>query len=633
MRWPCHPAFPSLSCHQLRSLLRSCARRPSLGVGKKLHAALITSGLSATPDTFLCNALLHFYALCGSVPSACKVFYGIPNSHKDTVDWTTLMGCFARHRMPANGLRLFIEMRREGVSIDDVTLISVFNACARLSNVEVGVQGHGVSKKLGLSSSIKVCNTVMDMYVKCGLLGEAKGVFEEMEERSIVSWTVILDGMVKLESVGSGRVVFDTMPERNEVAWTIMVVGYLGNGFTREGFSLIGEMIFGCGFMLNFVTLCSLLSACAQSGDVMIGRWVHVYALKTMGKEIDIIVETALVDMYAKCGRVDAAIEVFEHMQVRNVVAWNAMLSGLAMHGRGEVILDMFPRMVKEAEPDDLTFTSLLSACSHSGLVEEGCHYFHNLELLYKITPKIEHYACMVDLLGRAGRFEEAWVLIKKMPMPPNEVVLGSLLGSCSVHGKLELGERLLHELLRMDPYNTECHILLSNMYALGGKQDKANSLRHVLKNRGIRKVPGVSSIYVDGQVHQFSAGDKSHPQTTEIYMKLDEMIRKLRLTGYIPKTASQVFSGGDSRANKENDLEEIEQALFSHSEKLAVCFGLISTRAGSPLYIFKNLRTCLDCHSAMKMVSSIYDREIVIRDRNRFHCFKRGSCSCSDYW
>lgn len=543
------------------------------------------------------------------------------------------MGCFARHRMPANGLRLFVEMRREGLRVDDVALISVFNGCARLSDVEVGLQGHGVSKKMGLGSSIKVCNAVMDMYVKCGLLNEAKRVFEEMEERSIVSWTVILDGVVKLESVGSGIGVFDTMPERNEVAWTIMVVGYMGNGFTREGFSLLGEMVFGCGFMLNYVTLCSLLSACAQSGDVMMGRWVHVYALKTMGKEIDIMVETSLVDMYAKCGRVDTALKVFEHMRLRNVVAWNAMLSGLAMHGRGKVILGIFPQMVREAEPDDLTFTSLLSACSHSGLVEEGRHYFNNLELLYGIAPKMEHYACMVDLLGRAGLLEEAWVLIKRMPMPPNEVVLGSLLGACGVHGKLQLGERLLHELLGMDTYNTEYHILLSNMYVLGGKRDKANSLRRVLKNRGIRKVPGVSSIFVDGQVHQFSAGDKSHSRTTEIYKKLDEVIWKLRLAGYVPKTASQVFIGGDSGENKENDFEEMEQALFSHSEKLAVCFGLISTRAVSPLYIFKNLRICQDCHSAMKMVSSLYNRDIVIRDRNRFHCFKQGSCSCSDYW
>lgn len=309
------------------------------------------------------------------------------------------------------------------------------------------------------------------------------------------------------------------------------------------------------------------------------------------------------------------------------------MLSGLAMHGRGRFMLDLFPQMVIETRPDDLTFISLLSACSHSGLVEKGRHYFHNLESLYRLTPKIEHYACMVDLLGRAGHLEEALSLVKNMPMPPNEVVLGSLLGSCSIHGKLKLGEQVLKELVQLDPHNTEYHVLLSNMYALEGKHEKANSIRHVLNNRGIKKAPGMSSIHVGGQVHQFSAGDKSHPQSTEVYIMLDEMIRRLRLAGYVPNTNSQAFSGSNSRENNADELEEIEQALFSHSEKLAVCFGLISTRPGSPLYIFKNLRTCLDCHSAIKFVSEIYNREIVVRDRNRFHHFKQGSCSCSDYW
>ena len=543
------------------------------------------------------------------------------------------MGCFARYGIPENGLRLFVEMRRQGLTVDEVTLVCVFNACARLGNVEVGLGSHGFLEKMGLSSGVKVCNAVMDMYVKCRLLSEARWVFEKMEERSVVSWTVILDGMVNLESVGSGRVVFDEMPERNEVAWTIMVVGYVGNGFTREGFSLLGEMVFGGGLRLNYVTLCSTLSACAQSGDLMMGRWVHVYALKIMEKKIDIMVETALLDMYAKCGRVDTAMKVFEHMPLRNVVAWNAMLSGLAMHGRGKAVLDLFPQMLKEAEPDDLTFTSLLSACSHSGLVEEGRHYFHNLELVYGITPKIEHYAGMVDLLGRAGHLVEAENLIRKMPMPPNEVVLGALLGSCSIHRKLQLGERVLKELVQLDPQNTQYHILLSNMYALEGKRDKANSIRHVLKQKGIRKVPGISSIYVDGQVHQFCAGDKSRRLTTEVYTMLDEMIRRLRLAGYVPNTASQAFSGCDTRKNNADELEELEHALFSHSEKLAVCFGLISTKAGSPLFIFKNLRICLDCHSAIKIVSNIYNREIVVRDRNRFHCFNQGSCSCSDYW
>ncbi|PON96349.1 DYW domain containing protein [Trema orientale] len=633
MRWPINFAFSSLSAHHIRLLIRACARHSSLDLGKKLHAALITSGLLASPNSFLGNALLHLYAARGSLLYARKLFDEIPNSHKDTADWTTLMGCFARHGSPATGLRLFVEMRREGLGVDDVAFVCVFNACARLGNVEVGLGSHGLSEKTGLSSSVKVCNAVMDMYVKCRMLSEARQVFERMEERSVVSWSVILDGVVNLESVGSGRAVFDEMPERNEVAWTIMIVGYVGNGFIREGFLLLGEMVFGCGLRLNYVTLCSTLSASAQSGDIMMGRWVHVYALKTMEKKIDIMVETALLDMYAKCGRVDTAMKVFEHMPLRNVVAWNAMLSGLAMHGRGKAVLDLFPNMVNEAKPDDLTFTSLLSACSHSGLVEEGRHYFHNLELVYDITPKIEHYACMVDLLGRAGHLVEAEVLIRKMPMPPNEVVLGSLLGSCSIHGKLQLGERVLKELVQLDPQNTEYHILLSNMYALEGKRDKANSIRHALKYRGIRKVPGISSIYANGQVHQFCAGDKSHPQTTEVYTTLDELIRRLRLAGYVPNTACQVFSHCDTGKSNADELEEIEQALFSHSEKLAVCFGLMSTGAGSPLFIFKNLRICIDCHSAIKIVSNIYNREIVVRDRNRFHCFKQGSCSCSDYW
>ncbi|XP_050380463.1 pentatricopeptide repeat-containing protein At5g15340, mitochondrial [Argentina anserina] len=634
MRWSANTALTLLSTRHLRSLIRQCTRRSAFDVGKKLHATIITSGVAASADSFLYNALLHLYAACGSPIHAQRVFDEIPKSHKDTVDWTIMMGSLARHSMHRNGLGMFVEMRREGVRVDDVAVVCLMGGCARLGNIEVGVQGHGFMVKVGLSSSVKACNAAMDMYVKCRELSMARRVFDEMGERSVVSWTVILDGVIRWEGVGSGRVVFDAMPERNEVAWTVIIVGYVSVGLVREGFALLREMFLGCGFGLNYVTLCSILSACAQSGDVVTGSWVHAYACKTVGSEMDVMVGTALVDMYAKCGRVDAALKVFEHLKYRNVVTWNALLSGLAMHGRGRAVMKMFPRMLIEAKPDDLTFTAMLSACSHSGLVEQGRHYFQNLEPLYGVTPKIEHYASMVDLLGRAGHLEEAETLIKIMPMPPNEVVLGSLIGSCSVHGKLQLGERILQDLLQIDPHNTEYHVLLSNMYALGGKQDRANFLRQGLKNRGIRKMPGMSSVYVSGQVHQFSAGDKSHPQTAEIYSKLDEMIQKLRVAGYVPNTACQVFSGFDNRYESDAEkLEEIEQALFCHSEKLAVCFGLISTRAGSPLHIFKNLRICQDCHSAMKLVSLVYDREIVIRDRNRFHCFKQGSCSCSDYW
>ncbi|KDP27181.1 hypothetical protein JCGZ_19880 [Jatropha curcas] len=620
-----------LTPHHFRSLIRSCARQSALSAGEQLHAIILTTGVATSPNTFLLNAVLHMYVQCGITSSAHHLFDQIPHSHKDIADWTSLLSCVTRHSStPGAAFSLFKEMRREGVVLDDVALLCVFSLCARVRDLEMGRQVHSSLVKMGLRFSVKTSNAVINMYVKCGFISEARRAFNEMDERNVVSWSELLEGVVNWEGVEKGRMLFDKMPERNEVGWTIMISGYVGSGFCKQGFLLLSHMVSGLRLGLNYVTLCSILSACSQSGDVMMGRWVHVYALKSMGRQMDIMVGTSLVDMYAKCGRINTAYEVFEYLPRRNVVAWNAILAGLAMHGKGKIVLDMFPEMIQEAKPDDLTFMAVLSACSHSGLVNQGCHYFHHLESEHGVIPKIEHYACMVDLLGRAGRIEEAQILIKKMPMPPNEVVLGSLLGSCNVHGKLQLGEQILQELIQFDPQNTEYHILLSNMYALAGKQDKANSLRYVLSSKGIKKVPGMSSIHVDGQVHQFSSGDKLHPRTLEIYLALEDMIQRLKLAGYVPDTTCQVFSGCDGR---EGNTEEKEQALFSHSEKLAMCFGLISTRPGSPLYIFKNLRICQDCHSAVKIASELYNRKIVVRDRNRFHCFKQGSCSCSDYW
>ncbi|KAK7381282.1 hypothetical protein VNO78_33854 [Psophocarpus tetragonolobus] len=666
-----------------RSLLRRCARASAVRPGEQLHAAAVVSGLLSNPSHFLLNALLHFYASCSLPSHARKLFDKIPHSHKDSVDYTTLIRC----SHPLDSLRYFLQMRQRALPLDGVALICVLGACSRLGDNNLVPQMHVGVVKFGFLRHTKVLNGVMDGYVKCGLVGEARRVFEEIEEPSVVSWTVVLEGVVKWEGVESGRAVFDKMPERNEVAWTIMIKGYVGSGFTKEAFLLLKdmtfgnqsqgtnfpqyneskfeilkgevstfvvqqcfkhdcfprkilvrnqkekEMVLGCRFGLNWVTICSILSACSQSGDVSVGRWIHCYAVKAVGWDLGVMVGTSLVDMYARCGRINVALMVFRHMPRRNTVSWNAMLGGLAMHGMGKVAVEMFACMVDEVKPDAMTFMALLSACSHSGLVEQGWQYFHDIECVYGVTLEIEHYACMVDLLSRVGCLEEAEALVKKMPIPPNEIVLGSLLGACYTYGKLRLGEKIMRDLVLMDPQNTEYHILLSNMYALCGKADKANSLRKILKNRGIKKVPGMSSIYVDGQLYRFIAGDKSHPRTTDIYRKLDDMICKLRLAGYAPNTNCQVLFGGFNKDDCMEALEEVEQVLFTHSEKLALCFGLMSTPSGSPLCIFKNLRICQDCHYAMKIASDIYKREIVVRDRYRFHSFKQGSCSCSDFW
>ncbi|PIM98570.1 hypothetical protein CDL12_28950 [Handroanthus impetiginosus] len=632
MRWPTVCTSPSSLARHCRALMRSCARHSDIDAGKKVHSATITDGLFNLPKAFLRNVILHMYAGCGDVLSARKMFDEIPISDKDTVDWTTLIDCYSRSGLPMDALDLFIIMRRERVLIDDITMVSVFSTCTKLGNSVFGIQGHVCMLKMGLDFCVKARNAAMDMYAKCGLMEDAKMMFDEMTERNVISWTVLLWGVLKWEGLVKGKKLFNEIPERNEIAWSIMIARYVENGFIEEAFKLLTEMVFGFGLHLNSTSLCSLLSACTQSGDVAMGKWVHSYALRaTTDASSDVKFATSLLDMYAKCGRINSAIRVFNSMHKKNVITWNAMLGGLAMHGKGSMVIDMFDQMLQEAmKPNDVTFTAMLSACSHSGLVEEGRRLFYSLENVYGIIPSMENYACMVDLLGRSGHLEEAEAVIRGMPMRPNEVVLGSLLGACTVHRKHELGERLIHDLFQLYPQNTEHHVLLSNMYALLGESDKANSFRRDLRDRGIRKVPGISTMYIKGQVHQFSAGEKSHPRTNEIYEMLYEMTQKLKLAGYVPDTSSQILSGGGVDDANE---EEKERALMCHSEKLAVCFGLITTKAGTSLYIFKNLRICKDCHSWMRLVSRIYGREIVVRDRNRFHSFKFGLCSCSDYW
>ncbi|XP_026664724.2 pentatricopeptide repeat-containing protein At5g15340, mitochondrial [Phoenix dactylifera] len=613
-----------------RTLLRSCALGHSPPyLGRQLHAALLKSALLLLFPS-LSAALFHMYAAAGPPSAALHAFRRLlPPSARSTVAWTALISSHAA--LPARAVRLFRSMRRAAVPPDVVTLLALLSASARLADPAAAASAHLLFLKLGLPFSVPACNAAIDAYAKCGRMPDARRLFDEMPCPTVVSWTVLLSGTLRREGLARGREVFDRMPQKNEVSWTVMVVSCIEAGLPREALSLLSQMLFLDDSVrnLNHISLCSLLSACSQAGDLTVGRWIHAHFTKTglFGGAYLLMVRTALVDMYAKCGRIDTARHLFEIMPRRNLVAWNAMLSGLSMHGMAAEVLKLFSRMVAEEalHPDDITFVGVLSACSRSGLVEQGRKLFHELSTVCGLTPKVEHYACMVDLLGRAGRLEEAEALVREMPILPNEVVLGSLLASCSLHGKLDLGRRLMEELVQMDPHNTEYHVLLSNMYASSGRHFEAGNLRETMRRKGIKKAPGISFIEVNGQVHRFSAGDKSHPQAREVYAMLDEVVRRLRLVGYVPDVASQISRVMDNYLENGEEREEREQALLVHSEKLAICFGLISTRPGLPLRIFKNLRICTDCHAAIKLISDIFRREIIVRDRNRFHCFKKG--------
>ncbi|KAK7860083.1 pentatricopeptide repeat-containing protein [Quercus suber] len=367
-----------------------------------------------------------------------------------------------------------------------------------------------------------------------------------------------------------------------------------------------------------------VLPAISCFGALELGKWVHLYAEKN-GIEIDDVLGSALVDMYSKCGSIEKALQVFERLPRKNAITWSTIIGGLAMHGRANDALDYFSRMERSGvTPSDVTYIGVLSACSHAGLVDEGRSFFSHMVKAVGFEPRIEHYGCMVDLLGRAGHLEEAEELILNLPIRPDDVIWKALLGACKIHGNIEMGRRVAKVLMDMVPHDSGSYVALSNMYASSGNWEAVADVRSMMKEMDIRKDPGCSWIELDGEIHEFLVDDDSHSRAKEIHSMLDEIANQLRLIGYRPDT-SQVLLHLDE--------EEKESALQYHSEKIAVAFGLICTSPHTPLWIVKNLRICEDCHSSMKLISKIYKRKIIIRDRKRFHHFEHGSCSCKDYW
>lgn len=377
----------------------------------------------------------------------------------------------------------------------------------------------------------------------------------------------------------------------------------------------------------NEYTLVSALSACSNLVALDQGRWIHVYIGRGEIKMNDRLL-ASLIDMYAKCGEIESASSVFhEHNAKRKVWPWNAMIGGFAMHGKPNEAINVFEQMkVEKVSPNKVTFIALLNACSHGYMVEEGKLYFKLMVSDYGITPEIEHYGCMVDLLSRAGLLKEAECMISSMPMTPDVAIWGALLNACRIYKDMERGYRIGRIIKEIDPNHMGCHVLLGNVYSTSGRWNEARMLREKNEMSSDRKkIPGCSSIELKGIFHEFLVGDRSHPQSKEIYSFLDEMTSKLKIAGYVPEFGELLFDIDDE--------EDKETALSVHSEKLTIAFGLMNTAPGTPIRIVKNLRVCGECHQATKFISKVYDRVIIVRDRTRYHHFKDGICSCKDYW
>lgn len=569
-------------------LLKRCN---SMEEFKQVHAHVLKCGIFF--DTFCMSNLVATCALTkwGSMDYACSIFTQI--DEPSSFDYNTMVRGNVNDMKLEEALLLYVDMIERGVEPDKFTYPFVLKACSLLGVVDEGIQVHGHVFKMGLEGDVIVQNSLINMYGKCGEIKNACDVFNGMDEKSVASWSAIIGAHACVEMW-------------NEC---VMLLGKMSS----EGRCRVEES-----------TLVNVLSACTHLGSPDLGKCIHGILLRNIS-ELNVVVKTSLIDMYVKCGCLEKGLRVFKNMSEKNRYSYTVMISGLAIHGRGKEALKVFSEMIEEGlAPDDVVYVGVLSACSHAGLVEEGLQCFKSMQFEHKIEPTVQHYGCMVDLLGRFGMLKEAYELIKSMSIKPNDVIWRSLLSACKVHHNLEIGEIAAENLFMLNQNNSGDYLVLANMYAKAQKWDDVAKIRTKLAERNLVQTPGFSLIKAKRKVYKFVSQDKSIPQWKIIYEMIHQMEWQLKFEGYIPDT-SQVLLDVDD--------EEKKERLKFHSQKLAIAFGLIHTSEGSPLRITRNLRMCSDCHTYTKYISMIYEREITVRDRLRFHHFKNGSCSCKDYW
>ncbi|RDX79065.1 Pentatricopeptide repeat-containing protein, mitochondrial, partial [Mucuna pruriens] len=500
--------------------LKACEHFSGASRGESLHCFVRKTGFDS--ELLVRNGLVHFYAERGWLNHARVVFDEM--SFKDVVTWTTMIDGYAGYDCSDVAMELFSLMLVGGVEPNEVTLIAVLSACSQKGDLGMGKHIHEIMEKKNVRWGLSLHNALLDMYVKCGGLVAARELFDRMETRDVFSWTSMVNGYAKCGDLESARTFFDHTPRKNVVCWSAMIAGYSQNDKPEESLKLFHEML-GEGFVPVEHTLVSVLSACGQRSCLSLGHWIHQYFVDGKRMPLSVTLANAIIDMYAKCGSIDAAAEVFSAMSERNLVSWNSMIAGYAANGRAKQAVEVFDQMsCMGFKPDDITFVSLLTACSHGGLVLEGKEYFDTMERNYGIKPKKEHYACMIDLLGRTGLLEEAYKLITIMPMQPCEAAWGALLSACRKHGNVELANLSAPNLLSLDPEDSGIYVLLANICANDRKWSDVRRVRSLMRDKGVKKIPGHSLIEIDGEFKEFLVADESHPQSEEIYRVLDEI-------------------------------------------------------------------------------------------------------------
>lgn len=592
------------------SVLSACASIFDLEWGTHLHARIVRMGPGY--NLFIGSGLIDMYAKCGRLEFARRVFDSL--TEHNAVSWTSLISGVARVGFDEEALALFNQMRNFHVPLDEFTLATVLWVCSNQKYISAGAQLHSLTIKNGMDSSVPVGNAIITMYAKCGLTKTAYNAFKLMPIRDIISWTSMIAAFSQNGDIGKARDCFNKMPKRNVVTWNSMLSTYIQHGYQEDGLKLY-RMMQTEGLKPDWVTFASSTSACADLAILKLGTQIVAQSEK-LGLASNVSVANSVITMYSRCGHVEEARKVFDCLNTKNLISWNSLMAGYAQNGHGRKVIEIFDTMLMMGfTPDHISYVSVLSGCSHSGLLAEGKYYFNSMIEDFGISPSYEHYSSMVDLLGRVGLLEQAKDLIDGMRFKPNADVWGALLGACRIHRNSKLAEYAMKNLLELDLEDSGSYVLLANIYSESGKLEDVANVRKLMKEKGIRKNPGCSWIEVDNRVHVFTVDDTNHPQIQAIYRMLEEIAKRVRDNGrYI-------------------SAEGFVNSQSYHSEKLAIAFGLISLPSWMPIHVFKNLRVCHDCHVAIKLISLVTSRELIVRDGHRFHHFKDGACSCGDYW
>nr|ACD56662.1 putative pentatricopeptide [Gossypium arboreum] len=550
------------------SVLVGCANSGTLSLGKAVHSLAIKSSFERRIN--FSNTLLDMYSKCGDLDGALRVFEKM--GERNVVSWTSMIAGYTRDGRSDGAIKLLQQMEKEGVKLDVVAITSILHACARSGSLDNGKDVHDYIKANNMESNLFVCNALMDMYAKCGSMEAANSVFSTMVVKDIISWN-----------------------------------------------TMIGEL------KPDSRTMACVLPACASLSALERGKEIHGYILRN-GYSSDRHVANALVDLYVKCGVLGLARLLFDMIPSKDLVSWTVMIAGYGMHGYGNEAIATFNEMRDAGiEPDEVSFISILYACSHSGLLEQGWRFFYIMKNDFNIEPKLEHYACMVDLLSRTGNLSKAYEFMETLPIAPDATIWGALLCGCRNYHDIELAEKVAERVFELEPENTGYYVLLANIYAEAEKWEEVKRLREKIGKQGLRKNPGCSWIEIKGKVNLFVSGNNSsHPHSKNIESLLKKMRRKMKEEGHFPKTKYALINA---------DEMQKEMALCGHSEKLAMAFGLLTLPPRKTIRVTKNLRVCGDCHEMAKFMSKETRREIVLRDSNRFHHFKDGYCSCRGFW